>query len=71
MYVKLFATGGYLTFWDCFVLIIKKHRSSSLTPRSEHLFKDITYVHIYNITLYPLHHVNYTPVKFEVSTCKA
>ena len=68
--MKLFASGGYLTFWDCFVHKIKKHRSSSLIPKSEHLLKDITCVNIYNIAQYPLHHVNYTPAKFEVAMCK-
>ena len=42
--MKLFDTGGYLMFWDCFANIIKNHRFASLTLGSEYLLKDATYV---------------------------
>ena len=43
-YMKIFDTGGCLTFWDCLANAVKSHRFASLTPGSEHLFKYVTYV---------------------------
>ena len=44
--MKIFDTGGYLTFLDllAYTFIIKNHRFSSLTSGSEHLLQDVTYV---------------------------
>ena len=42
--MKIFATGGYLTFWDCLANSIKSNRFTCFTPGLTHLLKAVTYV---------------------------
>ena len=44
----IFATGGYLTFWDCLANIIKNNRCASLIPGSARLLKVVIYVTLHN-----------------------
>ena len=46
--MKIFDTGGYLTFWNCLAYAIKNHRFASLTSGSEYLLKYVTYVTWHN-----------------------
>ena len=46
--MKIFDTGGYLTFLNSLAIIIKNHRFASLTPGSENLLKEVTYVTCHN-----------------------
>ena len=49
-YMKIFDTGGYLTFWDCLVNAIKNHRFASLTSGTEHLLKYVSYEPVHDIS---------------------
>ena len=46
--MKIFDTGGYLTFLDCHANAIKNLRFASLTLGSEYLSKHVTYVTWHN-----------------------
>ena len=46
--MKIFDTGGYLTFCDCLANAIKNLIFASLTSGSEHLLKYVMYVTCHN-----------------------